>query len=94
MIHQALIGILPAALLTLTLLTLYSFFLESSTIMKIYDFSEHPKTDHLIIGLTDASMPFHAYQIILVSVLHDSDTTRVQLLSSSTKTNKVHDRTS
>ena len=36
---------------------------------------------------------FHTYQIFLVSVLHDSETTRVQLLSSSAKTNKAHDRT-
>ena len=36
---------------------------------------------------------FHAYQIYLVSVLHDSEVTRVQLLSSSAKTNKTHDRT-
>ena len=34
---------------------------------------------------------FHAYQIFLVSVSHDSDITKVQLLSSSAKTNKVHD---
>ena len=38
-------------------------------------------------------MSFHAYQIYLVSVLHDSKITRVQLLSSSAKTNKTHDRT-
>ena len=36
---------------------------------------------------------FHVYQIYLVSVLHDSEVTRVQLLSSSAKTNKTHDRT-
>ena len=52
---------IPAAILTLNLLTLYSFFLESSTIMKKYYFSEHPKTEHFIIGLADASMTFHAY---------------------------------
>ena len=77
----------------LTLLTLYAFFLESTTTMTRYVFSEHPKTTHYIIGLTDASMQFHAYQIYLVSVLHDSDKTKVQLLTSSTKTNKTHDRT-
>ena len=38
-------------------------------------------------------MQFHAYQIYLVSKLHDSELTRVQLLSSSSKTNKVHGRT-
>ena len=72
---------IPAAILTLTLLTLYSFFLESSTIIKRYDFSEYPKTEHFISGLSDASMTFHAYQIFLVSVLHDSNTTRIQLMS-------------
>ena len=36
---------------------------------------------------------FHAYQIFSVSFLHDSDITRVQLLSSTAKTNKVHDHT-
>ena len=36
---------------------------------------------------------FHAYQIFLVRVLHDSNTTRVQLLSCSAKTNQVHDCT-
>ena len=36
---------------------------------------------------------FHAYQIYLVNVLHDSEITRVQLLSSSAKTNKAHNRT-
>ena len=35
---------------------------------------------------------FHAYQIFLISILYDSDVTRVQLLSSNAKTNKVHDR--
>ena len=38
-------------------------------------------------------MSFHAYQIFLVSALYDSNATRVQMLSSSTKTNKTHDRT-
>ena len=75
-----------------TKLTLYSFFLESSLDMPRYNFSEHPKCEYFLIGLTDASLMFHAYQIFLVSVLPDSNTTRVQLLSSSAKTNKVHDR--
>ena len=61
--------------------------------MSRYNISEHPKTQYYLIGLTDASLTFHAYQIYLVSVLHDSYTTRVQLLSSSAKTNKTHDRT-
>ena len=61
--------------------------------MSRYNISEHPKTQYYLIGLTDASLMFHAYQIYLVSVLYDSDTTRVQLLSSSAKTNKTHDRT-
>ena len=61
--------------------------------MQRYNFSEHPKTEHFIIGLTDASMTFHAYKIFLISVLQDSDTTRFHLLSSSTKINKVLDRT-
>ena len=61
--------------------------------MPRYYFSEHPHTQHFLIGLTDASLSFHAYQIYLVSVLHDSEITRVQLLSSSAKTNKTHDRT-
>ena len=76
-----------------TKLTLYSFFLESTMDMPRYNFSEHPKSEHFLVGLTDASLMFHAYQIFLVTVLHDSNTTRVQLLSSSAKTNKVHDRT-
>ena len=67
--------------------------MESSQEMSRYNISEHPKTQYYLIGLTDASLMFHAYQIYLVSVLHDSDTTRVQLLSSSAKTNKTHDRT-
>ena len=61
--------------------------------MSRYNISEHSKTQYYLIGLTDASLTFHAYQIYLVSVLHDSYTTRVQLLSSSAKTNKTHDRT-
>ena len=61
--------------------------------MSRYNISEHPKSKYYLIGLTDASLMFHAYQIFLVSVLHDSDTTSVQLLSCSAKTNKVHDRT-
>ena len=74
-----------------TKLTLYSFFLESSLDLPRYNFSEHPKCEYFLIGLTDASLMFHAYQIFLVSVLHDSDITRVQLLSCSAKTNKVND---
>ena len=84
---------IPLEIINLTKLTLYSFFLESSQVMPRYNFSEHPYTQHFLIGLTDASLSFHAYQIYLVSVLHDSEITRVQLLSSSAKTNKTHDRT-
>ena len=61
--------------------------------MSRYNISEHPKTQYYLIGLTDTSLMFHAYQIYVVSILHDSDSTRVQLLSSSAKTNKTHDRT-
>ena len=43
--------------------------------------------------MSDAGFYFHAYQLYLVSVLHDSKKTRVQLLSSIIKTNHVHDRT-
>ena len=75
-----------------TKLTLYSFFLESSLDMPRYNFSEHPKCEYFFIDLSDASLMFHAYQIFLVSVLHDSDTTRVQLLSCCAKTNKFHKR--
>ena len=84
---------IPASTQELTILTIYAFFLESSDVMERYNFSDHPKTEHFLIGLTDASMQFHAYQIYLVSKLHDSENTRVQLLSSSSKTNKVHGRT-
>ena len=61
--------------------------------MERYNFSNHPKAEHYLIGLTDASLQFYAFQIYLVTKLHDSDFTRVQLLSSSSKTNKVHGRT-
>ena len=60
--------------------------------MSRYNISEHPKAQYYLIGLPDASLMFHAYQIYLVSILYDSDNTRVQLLSSSAKTNKTHDR--
>ena len=80
-------------MINLTKLTLYSFFLELSQEMPRYNFSEHPYIQYYLIGLTDASLSFHAYQIYLVSVLHDSEITRVQLSSSSAKTNKTHDRT-
>ena len=43
--------------------------------------------------MSDAGINFHAYQLYLVSVLHDCETMRVQLLSYITKTNHVHDRT-
>ena len=43
--------------------------------------------------MSDMGIQFHAYQLYLVSVLYDSQETRVQLLSSITKTNHVHDRT-
>ena len=43
--------------------------------------------------MSDAGYHFHIYQLYLFSVLHDSQKTRVQLLSSITKTNHVHDRT-
>ena len=43
-----------------TKLTLYSFFLESSLDMLSYNFSEHPKCEYFFIGLTDASLMFHA----------------------------------
>ena len=79
---------IPDSIQELTKLTLYSFFLESCQEMPRYSFSEHPKSKYFLIGLTDASLMFHAYQIFLVSVLHDSAYTRVQLLSSSAKTNK------
>ena len=46
-----------------------------------------------LVGMSDAGYLFHAYQLYLVSVLHDSQETRVQLLSSITRTNHVHDRT-
>ena len=68
---------IPTASLTLTL---YSFFLESSTIMQRYNFSEHPKTKYYFIGL-NASLTFHAYKIFLVSVLNDSDETIKQKIS-------------
>ena len=84
---------IPSSTQELAKLTLYSFFLESSHEMSRYNISEHPKTKYYLIGLTDASLMFHAYQIYLVSVLHDFDITRVQLLASSAKTNKTHDRT-
>merc|ERR1711895_327705 len=45
------------------------------------------------IALSDAGIQYHVYQLYLVSMLHDSELTRVQLLSSITKTNHVHDRT-
>ena len=60
--------------------------------MPHYQVSEHPNTKHFLVGMSDAGFNFHAYQLYLVSVLHDSDKTRVQLLSSITKTNHVHDR--
>ena len=84
---------IPQSTQDLTILTLYAFFLESSDVMERYNFSNHPKTNYYIIGLTDASLQFHAHQIYLVSELHDSENTKVQLLSSSSKTNKVHGRT-
>ena len=46
-----------------------------------------------LVGMSDAGIQFHSYQLYLVSVLHDSQETRVQLLSPITKTNHVHDRT-
>ncbi len=61
--------------------------------MPRYQVSEHPRTTLFLIGMFDAGFQFHAYQLYLVSVLHDSKKTRVQLLSSITKTYHVHDRT-
>ena len=61
--------------------------------MPRYQVSEHPNTKLYLIGMSDVGINFHAYQLYLVSVLHDCETTRVQLLSSITKTNHVHDRT-
>ena len=60
--------------------------------MPRYEVSEHPQTKLFLVGMSDVGIQFHAYQLYLVSVLHDSQETRVQLLSSITKTNHVHDR--
>ena len=85
--------IIPPAIINLAILTTYTFFLESHTSMPRYQVSEHPQTKLFLVGMSDAGIQFHAYQLYLVSVLHDSQKTRVQLLSSITKTNHVHDRT-
>ena len=61
--------------------------------MPRYQVSENPRTTLFLIGMSDAGIQFHAYKLYLVSVLHDSQETRVQLLSSITKTNHVHDQT-
>ena len=85
--------LIPQEIIKLAILTTYTFFLECHTSMPRYQVSEHPCSKHFLIGMSDAGFNFHAYQLYLVSVLHDSDKTRVQLLSSITKTNHVHDRT-
>ena len=61
--------------------------------MPRYQVSEHPRTTIFLVGTSNAGIQFHAYQLYLVSVLHDSQETRVQLLSSITKTNQMHNRT-
>ena len=85
--------LIPPEITKLAILTTYTFFLECHTSMPRYQISEHPNVKHFLVGMSDAGFNFHAYQLYLVSVLHDSDKTRVQLLSSITKTNHVHDRT-
>ena len=52
-----------------------------------------PANKTFFVGMSDAGIQFHAYQLYLVSVLHDSTKTRVQLLSAITKTKYIHDRT-
>ena len=85
--------LIPQEIIKLAILTTYTFFLECHTSMPRYQVSEHPHTQLFLVGMSDAGFYFHAYQLYLVSVLHDSKKTRVQLLSSITKTNHVHDRT-
>ena len=85
--------VIPPNIIDMAILTAYSFFLECHTTMPRYQVSEHPRTKLFLIGMSDAGIQFHAYQLYLVSILHDSQETRVQLLSSITKTNHVHDRT-
>ena len=85
--------IIPPEIINLAILTTYTFFLEYHTSMPHYQISEHLQTKLFLVGMSDAGIQFHAYQLYLVSVLHDSRETRVQLLSSITKTNHVHDRT-
>ena len=85
--------LIPQEIIKLAILTTYTFFLECHTSMPHYEVSEHPCTQLFLVGMSDAGYYFHAYQLYLVSVLHDSKKTRVQLLSSITKMNHVHDRT-
>ena len=85
--------IIPPEIINLAVLTTYTFFLECHTSMPRYQVSEHPQMKLFLVGMSDAGIQFYAYQLYLVSVLHDSQETRVQLLSSITKTNHVHDRT-
>ena len=71
---------IPAPIQELTKLTLYSFFLEMSYKMPRYNFSGHPKTKNFLVGLTDASLSLHSFQIFFVSILHDPETTRVTFI--------------
>ena len=71
----------------------YTFFLEYHTSMLRYKVSEHPRTQLFLVGMSDAGFYYHAYWLYLVIVLYDSTKTRVQLLSSITRTNDIHDRT-
>ena len=85
--------IIPPEIIDIAILTIYTFFLECHITMPRYQVSEHPKTTIFLVGMSDPGIQFHTYQLYLVSVLHDSQETRVQLLSSITKKNQMHDRT-
>ena len=63
--------IIPPELIKLAILTTYTFFLECHTSMPGYQVSEHPHTQLFLVGMSDAGYHFHAYQLYLVSVLHD-----------------------
>ena len=67
--------LIPQEITKLAILTTYTVCLECHTSMPRYQVSKHPNTKLYLISMLDAE--FHAYQLYLVSVLHDSDQTRV-----------------
>ena len=69
--------IISQEIVNMAILTTYTFFLECHTTMPCYQVSEHPQTKLFLIGMSDAGIKFHAYQLYLVSVLHDSQETKV-----------------